>query len=572
MSSLNEQLLVANEVVTHRQHQLEGVEILCTDVDLNRTAEHNGVVYRREIPRVFALGDQVGAGKTKQIVDAAQIRFMRREVDTMLILVPGYARSTWADEDPSLGEVAKHAWGNVLNVVHEYHGRRTVLDLSATGLHWVVTNYEFVRRDERRDDLIRQLRGRRVWMVCDESWMIKNSSDQTKAATKIRRKRAEYATILNGTLMADGKATDLYHQMAFLDPSITGAHNKSHFKQKYCIVGGWGGKSIVGYQNLDELNARIAPYVRCVKTRDCFDLPPMLPPVTIEARLSEASWKIYRQMRDDMVAWFDGQASVSKQAIVKLLRLTQITSGYLGGLEDVNEDFTLQSEDASVDNAPSWMKKRLGLDESTQTTHSQGTGQANQVVQGSAAHDPSTGSPAPAGKLTREIGREKLDALADWLSKNGTERGIVWCKFTAELERCSEELRKQYPTVENLRGGQSQLQRAAAKRLLAPGSTQRGMVVGNPAAGGASLTFSGANLMVFLSYGPRLLERTQSIGRIERPGAVEPMLVADVVAVGPKGQKTIDHRVLHALRNKEDMASWTYAQWRTMLKELRDDD
>jgi hypothetical protein len=78
--------------------------------------------------------------------------------------------------------------------------------------------------------------------------------------------------------------------------------------------------------------------------------------------------------------------------------------------------------------------------------------------------------------------------------------------------------------------------------------------------------------MVFLSYGPRLIERTQSIGRIERPGAVEPMLVADVVAVGPKGQKTIDHKVLKALRSKDDMASWTYARWRELMRELKNDD
>jgi hypothetical protein len=568
-----EEILVKNENVPHKAHQLEGVEILTGPADGSRVATYNGVTYRRDIPGVFALGDQVGAGKTKQIIDSAQVLFLRGEIDTMLVLVPGYARSTWADPDPVLGEVAKHAWHNVLNVIHEYHGRRTELDLSAKGLHWVVTNYEFIRADERCDDLIRQLRGRRTWIVADESWMIKNASQQTRAATRLRRKRAEMATLLNGTLMADGKATDLYYQMAFLDPSITGAHNKSHFRQKYCIMGGWNGKNVVGYQNLDELNARVAPYVRCKKTRECFDLPPMLDPIIIEARLTDSTWKLYRDMRDDMVSWFDGQASVSKQAITKLLRLTQITSGYLGGLEDIEDDFSLTSDA----DAPAWMKKRLGLDEST--TPATGQGQSNQAQvdsthaarqpQGSSASAPDAARPP---RVTKEIGCEKTNALMGWLQQNAPDRFIVWCKFRAELERAGRLLQGTVPRVEYLRGGQTPDQRTAAKKLLAPGSKAHGAVVGNPAAGGASLNYAGAPLMVFLSYGPRLIERTQSIGRIERPGAVEPMLVADVVAVGPKGQKTIDHKVLKALRSKDDMASWTYARWRELMRELKNDD
>lgn len=539
------ELLAKSERLPHRAHQWFGVEQLTADTDAHRG---------RVIPNVFALFDEVGAGKTKQIIDSAQVRYQRREIDTMLVLAPGFARSTWAEEDPALGEVAKHAWTYVPNVVHEFHGNYTDLDLSAAALHWIVTNYEFIRRDARRDELLRVLRGRRTWIVADESWFIKGNSDQTRAATMVRRKRATYATILNGTPLADGKPLDLYHQFAFLDPDIIGAKNKTHFRSKYCIMGGFAGRSIVDYKDLDNLNQRVAPYTLSRRTRDCFDLPPMLPPITVGVTLSDPLWKIYRQMRDDMVAFIGGQASVSKQAIVKILRLAQITSGYLGGIED---DGTETDPTAPVTNpypnqpVPQWLRSMTGAPPDVH-------------------EDPTIHPQAPAPRIvTREVGREKLDGFLHWLDVMPVRpRNLIcWCRFRPELERTTLALGQFYPTVLNLKGGQTPAERNAAKLLLAPGSTASGAVVGNQKAGGASLNFSAANVMVFLSNGLGLIERTQAIGRIERPGATQPMLIVDVVACGPKGQKTIDHHILASLRRKDDMAKWTVAQWRAILKD-----
>ena len=554
--SLIESILNVNERLVHRAHQLAGVEQLIAATDPTRG---------RTIPRVFGLFDEVGAGKTKQIIDSAQILYQQGVIDTMLVFTPGFARSTWAEQDPALGEVAKHAWDSVHNVIHEFHGNETDIDFTpANALHWVVSNYEFIRRDARRDELLEVTRGRRIWMVADESWCIKGNSDQMRATIMIRRKRADWATILNGTPLSDGKPMDLYYQMAFLDPGIIGVKNKTHFRSKFCIMGGYQNKVVVDYQHLDELNKRVAPYILSRRTRDCFDLPPMLPPIMVAAPLTDTSWKHYRAMRDDMVAWLGGQASVSRQAIVKALRLAQITSGYLGGLEDVDEDSSLTAMSApAASPIPQWLRKATGVsDEQATTVPSQtlpfgGTLSSHPLV----SARPTT--------VTREIGREKLDAFMHWLDTfpQQPRNLIVWCRFRLELERATEELRSVYPTVLNLKGGQSKEERLEAKRLLAPGSTVRGAVVGNQKAGGASLNFSAANVMVYMSNSPALIERTQSTGRIERPGATQPMLVVDIVATGPKGQKTIDHHILKALRTKDDMARWTVSEWRRILAE-----
>ena len=94
---------------------------------------------------------------------------------------------------------------------------------------------------------------------------------------------------------------------------------------------------------------------------------PMLPPITVEARLSDSNWKLYRSMRDDMVTWLGKEVSVSRQAIVKMLRLCQITSGFLGGLEEMNEeDVALpfggdDNPEPCTEPMPQWLRAATGV-------------------------------------------------------------------------------------------------------------------------------------------------------------------------------------------------------------------
>lgn len=519
-----------------------------------------GVLTLLEHP-AFYLADEVGVGKTKQVVDTAQLLFIRGDLDTVLVVTPGFARSTWAEEDPLLGEVAKHAWVDVPNVIHEYHKNYTAVQFTPQALNWVVTNYEFIRRDERYYDLDKLLRGRRTWMVMDESWAIKGNSDQMRACGRLRRRRAERATCLNGTPLSDGKPEDMFYPLAILDPSILGTTSKTSFRSKYCVMGGYQGKQIVGYQNLDDFNARIAPFVLSRKTRDCWDLPPMLDPLIIEARMSPDEWKIYTSMRDDMVSWLDSQVSTASQAIVKGLRLAQICSGYLGGLEDLDDEGgEVPGLDSTLGPAPAWLRRSDVPEDSSVRPQASAPGSTS-GASGQVVARTGTG-------LVREIGRAKLDAFLNWLDTRDPQphKLLVWARFRPELTRAAHELRKIYDNVLELRGG---VDKTPAKLFLAPGSDPKpGVVCGNQKAGGASLNLAAANIAVYLSNGPALIERTQSIGRIERPGATQPMQIIDVIATGPKGQKTFDHAVLKALRGKDDMARWTVERWRQLSREI----
>lgn len=546
-----------------RQHQKEGVLALLRHP-------------------LFLLADEVGAGKSKQVVDAAQILFEANLIDDVVIEAPAAARGVWANPHPALGEIAKHGWPSVKNVVREWSvANDRPLALPGPGaLRWIVTNYEFIRRLNRLEPLVHTLAGRRVWLVCDEAWAVKDhTTDQWQATAALRSWRAikpkhlkrdplwrvvqklqfqcSRVTLLNGTPI-DESPLDLYAQMRLLDPRILGLYENqpneaakksgrffSYFRARYAMLKPKTDVPIViGYQNLEELREKVKPYALRRTTRECWDLPPILEPVLIEAKLSERSWSLYRSMRDDMVAWLDQaeqKASVAGQAIVKHLRLAQITSGYLGGVQ-----------------LHDMLSAELGLEEDAAATAEEIW---NQTI------GQKTGLMMPA---LEEIGREKLDAMLAWLKQVSPQpdRILVWARFRAEIERTAAALAGERD-VHKIYGNQPKDEREAAVRALNPFLPVDGpvAVVGHAQAGGASLNLAGASLAIYLSCDVRLRLRVQSMGRIDRPGQKNPIRYADVVATGPKGQRTIDHHVLADLREKKDVADWTTATWRRKLLE-----
>jgi hypothetical protein len=60
----------------------------------------------------------------------------------------------------------------------------------------------------------------------------------------------------------------------------------------------------------------------------------------------------------------------------------------------------------------------------------------------------------------------------------------------------------------------------------------------------------------------------QTLDRVYGPGQTHPIAYYDIVAVGPKGQRTIDRDILLARLNGHDVALRTAAAW---IKALTDE-
>src|SRR5256885_5365742 len=96
---------------------------------------------------------------------------------------------------------------------------------------------------------------------------------------------------------------------------------------------------VTGYQNLDELTAKFAPYVLRRTKEECLDLPAKTYTVR-EIALTEATWKVYQELkRDALLALPDEDVRPEPNAAVRILRLCQLTSGHVGNIQgDVYND------------------------------------------------------------------------------------------------------------------------------------------------------------------------------------------------------------------------------------------
>jgi hypothetical protein len=474
------------------------------------------------------LGLKMGLGKSRIAIDTAHIFFERRDIDAMLVVVPAEARSVWADPDPVLGEYSKWCWPSIESEVTEY--RRGVALPKANGrtLHVVVSNPEMVRREEHCERLRAWCKTRKVYLVIDESWMIQSpTATQSKSLLRIRT-ACRHCTLLNGT---PGEWKQLYAQFRVLKPDIFGTDNWFHWKARYCRMGGWNGKEIQGYNHVEELTARTAKNIIIRDTRDHLDLG--LPPVRtqIEAAFTPKNWKLYKQMRDDLIAWLDStKAATASQAGVKALRLAQMCNGFVGGV--IEEDPDLLDDGAEVDTL---------------------------VTSSEVNYAPPV-----------EIGQEKLDALIAWLKDHWSDpKLVIFTRFRADVERTVRVLADTYRThkVAPIYGQQKPDERREIKRLLAPGG-DAGPAIGvvNPQSGGAGLNLAAAQIAVFAAWAGSLRVRQQAEGRLDRPGQTGRVTYLDILAVGPNGERTVDHGLAAGLRRDEEMANWTKDQWRELLE------
>lgn len=470
----------------------------------------------------YALWCDPGTGKSRTVIDAACELYRQGRIDSVIVVCPAPARSVWVDPNPVLGEWSKWCADDVPYTLGEYHQKT---NLTAVGrgreLAVLVTNPEFIRRTERRRPLQAWAHQRETLLVVDESWAYKTpNAAQTKAMCWLRDSCSR-VVLLNGT---PGEPKDQYTQFRILNPKILDNVNHMAFRAHYCVMGGYLGKQVIGYQNMDEFHARTAPYCVVRKIRDCVDIGPEPIRTQIEARLMPATWKLYTELRDEAIAWLSAhESATAMQAGVKTMRLAQITNGFLGGV---------------IDHGPDLLEEPTGV--------------------------------APPSSPLREVGREKLDTTIAYLKEHWHDsKLLVFAKFRPDVERTALALKAAFLNHEVVRvyGQQDPKERERAKTLLAPGGDPTpGIAVANAFAGGASLNFAASQLTVFLGHEYSHRVRRQAEGRTDRPGQTGRVTFLDVLAVGPQGQRTVDHQIVAAQRRGEELETWGAQEWLKALK------
>jgi len=91
-------------------------------------------------------------------------------------------------------------------------------------------------------------------------------------------------------------------------------------------MGGYQHHQVVAFRNLDELNRKFYS-IAFAASKDVLDLPPEVH-MTYKCRLGTEAQAIYRSLERDFIAEVEAGEVTAANALVKLLRLQQITGGF----------------------------------------------------------------------------------------------------------------------------------------------------------------------------------------------------------------------------------------------------
>lgn len=288
--------------------------------------------FAKDLPAAMLAMD-MGTGKSKVAIDL----ICNRGHNKILIICPKSVIDVWPKEfqkhsikDYKVVPLDQKSVQKKYEVMKENYDDKVVF----------VVNYESVWRPPLGPEYKKNKQGKKVkvndgyiidecnfdLVVLDESHRIKAPGGKASLYLKHLGKQVPYRLCLTGTPLPHSPL-DVYGQYRFLDPGIFGT-SFNRFKNRYAIMGGYGGYEILGYQNDEEFHEKFYSIAYKCDAEDVLDLPEKMF-LTRTCQLSSKARKIYDQLAEQFVAEIgDGEITVLN-ALSKLLRLQQITSGYL---------------------------------------------------------------------------------------------------------------------------------------------------------------------------------------------------------------------------------------------------
>ena len=160
--------------------------------------------------------------------------------------------------------------------------------------------------------------------IADEAHKIKSPTGRASKFFALLAPCADYRLGLTGTPMPHNH-TDIFGILRFVDVSILGRY-WGPFKREYCQMGGFQNKQIVAPRNLPQLEQKVARVMFRVG-KEVLDLPPETH-ITYRCELSPEGRRVYRALDEYFVAGVKEGKITATNAMVKVLRLAQITGGW----------------------------------------------------------------------------------------------------------------------------------------------------------------------------------------------------------------------------------------------------
>ena len=416
---------------------------------------------------------EMGCGKTLTTIAVAGALYNLGKIDRVLVVAPTSVCSVWPHD---LNQFATFPWEARVLLGDKKKRLKALNELENwpfKALRIAVINYESTHREgifealaAYKPDLI----------VCDESQRIKNpSAAQSKALHKLGD-AAPFRMILSGTPVQNN-AVDLYSQYRFLDPAVYGA-NFYAFKNRYCIMGGYGQHQIVGYRNMDELVEKEHSVAYRVTKEECLDLPQQTF-INRYVQFTDAEQAIYEQLRKSSFLELETGENVTATTILTMyLRLMQLTGGF------------------------------LTADESTRP---------------------------------KQVNTAKLDALADIVDDYVMDAGkklVIFARFRAEIAAIENLLRLRKIQYGSIYGDVPMEERGKIVEDFQTNPATK-VFVAQIQTAGLGITLHAASTAVFYSYDYNYANYAQALARIHRIGQRLPVTYIHLVVDGSIDEKIL---------------------------------
>jgi SNF2 family DNA or RNA helicase len=147
---------------------------------------------------------------------------------------------------------------------------------------------------------------------------------------------ARYRLLLTGTPVTN-KAIDVFSQYKFLNPAIFGQSFYA-FRNRYFDMVGYGNHTPVLKKSMErELTERMHSIAYRATKAECLDLPDTTD-IIRKVELEAQAMRIYRNLVKDSYAELSKGEVTITNVLTKLLRLSQLTGGFLGSDESASTE------------------------------------------------------------------------------------------------------------------------------------------------------------------------------------------------------------------------------------------
>lgn len=296
-----------------------------------------------------ALFWEQGCGKTKPTIDTAAHLYLKGEIDCLLVVAPNGVHRNWLTDELPV-HLPEEATKDLLTFFYDSpksgnigFQKKMKQALNHKGLLVLTISYNGFMTKKGKAYIWKLFRHRECMVVLDESHFIKSPGAKRTISLLAASKYAKYKRILTGTPVAQGPF-DVYSQVKFLQPTFwkerrfgSFAAFKQHFgiwrtAKEVLATEGYdpGYDQLVDYKNIEELNGYVSEVgFRLTKETAGLDLPPKLFSKRYFEMNSEQS-RIYKELKEEYLTELAGGETLEASlAIVRMMRLQQITAGYV---------------------------------------------------------------------------------------------------------------------------------------------------------------------------------------------------------------------------------------------------